>query len=131
LQNPSFLSIQLVIALHQDLIEEFGGALGIRDKNLLESALAQPQATFGGEYLHSTIYEQAAAYLYYIAKDHAFIEGNKRAAVAALETFLVQNKYWLTLSNDQLLELASQVVSSEIDRQALCGVLKENIQPFP
>jgi death-on-curing protein len=65
LQTPKFLSISQVIAIHQDQIKSFGGTDGIRDKGLLDSALAQPQATFGGELLHPTIHEQAAAYLHF------------------------------------------------------------------
>ncbi|MEL6166026.1 MAG: Fic family protein [Cyanobacteria bacterium J06628_3] len=71
------MSVNDVIEIHLDQIVSFGGTAGVRDEGLLESALAQPQATFSGEYLHTTIYEQAAAYLYHITKNHPFIDGNK------------------------------------------------------
>jgi death-on-curing protein len=72
LQTPEFLEIADILDIHQILIEQFGGMPGVRDQGLLESALSQPQATFFGELLHTTIYEQAAAYLYHIAKNHPF-----------------------------------------------------------
>ncbi|MEG4329587.1 Fic family protein, partial [Microcoleus sp. herbarium5] len=76
--TPKFLFLDEVLELHDDQISSFGGTPGVRDEGLLESALAQPQATFGGQFLHSTISEQAAAYLYHIAMNHPFIDGNKR-----------------------------------------------------
>ena len=79
MQTHKFLSLDEVLELHDDQISSFGGTPGLRDEGLLESALAQPQATFGGQFLHPTIAEQAAAYLYHIAMNHPFIDGNKRS----------------------------------------------------
>jgi death on curing protein len=100
LLTPNFLFLSEVLRLHEDVIASFGGSLGIRDEGLLESALAQPQATFGGEFLHATIYEQAAAYLYHLAMNHPFIDGNKRTAFAVMDTFLRLNGYQLSLTNE-------------------------------
>jgi death on curing protein len=80
LLNPRFLELSEILLAHDVQIARFGGMYGVRDEGLLESALAQPKATFNGKLLHSTIYEQAAAYLYHIAKNHPFIDGNKRTA---------------------------------------------------
>jgi death-on-curing protein len=93
LQTPEFIEKDTAIAIHKYLIEQFGGSLGVRDEGLLESALAQPQATFFGELLHPTIAEQAAAYLYHLAKNHAFVDGNKRVALGVTEAFLRLNGY--------------------------------------
>jgi death on curing protein len=76
LQTPSFLSKRVVIRLHVQQIERFGGTDGIRDEGLLESAISQPLATFGGQYLHATIYAQAAAYLFHIAMNHPCRSGS-------------------------------------------------------
>lgn len=84
--SPEFVSQDAVLAIHSYLIERFGGTLGLRDEGLLDSALSQPQQTFFGELLHSTIYEQAAAYLYHLAKNHAFVDGNKRVTLATTIT---------------------------------------------
>lgn len=87
----------MVLNIHARQIEKFGGTNGIRDEGLLESALAQPQVTFGGQLLHPTIPAQAAAYLYHLAMNHPFIDGNKRTAFAVMDTFLRVNGYVLTL----------------------------------
>ncbi|BAZ14609.1 death-on-curing family protein [Calothrix sp. NIES-4071] len=85
--TPRFLLYSQVLIIHQRQIERFGGSDGVRDEGLLESALAQPQTTFGGELLHPTIVEQAAAYLFHLSMNHPFIDGNKRTAFAVMLTF--------------------------------------------
>ena len=99
--TPKCLSLDEVLELHADQISSFGGSPGVRDEGLLESALAQPQATFGGQFLHPTISEQAAAYLYHIAMNHPFIDGNKRTAFAVTDTFLRLNGCALNLTDDR------------------------------
>ena len=98
--TPKFLSLDEVLELHANQISSFGGTPGLRDEGLLESALAQPQATFGGQFLHPTLSEQAAAYLYHIAMNHPFIDGNKRTAFAVRDTFLRLNDCALNLTDD-------------------------------
>jgi death-on-curing protein len=112
------------------MIEMFGGAVGVRDEGLLESALAQPQVTFGGELLHPTIYEQAAAYLYHISRNHPFIDGNKRTACAAMETFLEFNGYQLDLSDDEEYNLVLEVAQGNITKEELCTFLEQSVQPI-
>lgn len=128
LQNPEFVPEDAVVAIHEKLVRRFGGSLGLRDKGLLESALSQPQQTFFGELLHSTIYEQAAAYLYHLAKNHAFVDGNKRIALATAITFLKINGYKLTLSKVETEQLVIDVVESKILKEELFIVFKNNIQ---
>lgn len=124
---PKFLNKRSVLKIHDRQIEKFGGSLGIRDQGLLESALAQPQATFGGEFLHSTIYEQAAAYLYHISMNHPFIDGNKRTAFAVMDTFLRLNNYYLNLTNEQAYNLVLQVVQGEISKAELTNYLQQSV----
>lgn len=125
---PRFLSKELVLALHQDQINTFGGSSGVRDIGLLDSALALPQQTFGGELLHPTIYEQAAAYLYHIAKNHPFIDGNKRTACAAMEIFLELNSYVLNLSDEEEIELVLQVAQGNMSKEELSAFLSRYLQ---
>jgi death on curing protein len=127
LPTPKFLSFSEVEEIHTDIISSFGGSLGIRDEGLLESALAQPEATFGGEFLHSTIYEQAAAYLYHISMNHPFIDGNKRTAFAVMDTFLRLNKYYLNLTDEQAYNLVLQVVQGEISKAELTNYLQNSV----
>jgi death-on-curing protein len=102
LPTPKFVSKSMVLSIHARQIERFGGTPGVRDEGLLESALAQPKATFGGQFLHPTISEQAAAYLYHIAMNHPFIDGNKRTAFAVTDTFLRLNACTLNLTREFL-----------------------------
>ncbi|MFM7425493.1 MAG: type II toxin-antitoxin system death-on-curing family toxin [Elainella sp.] len=127
--TPKFLALELVLELHLDQIASFGGSPGIRDQGLLESALAQPEATFGGEYLHPTLPEQAAAYLYHLALNHPFIDGNKRTAFAVMDTFLRLNGYALNLSDQQAYELVLAVASGQLEKPARSQILAEALLP--
>lgn len=128
MQTPKFLTISQVLDIHQRQIQKFGGTSGVRDEGLLDSALAQPQATFGGELLHPTIGEQAAAYLYHLAMNHPFIDGNKRTAFAVTLTFLNLNGYSLNLSQEQAYNFVIQVVQREISKEELSAFLELHLQ---
>lgn len=128
MQTPRFISISQVLDIHQDEINSFGGTSGVRDEGLLDSALAQPQATFGGELLHPTIHEQAAAYLYHLAMNHPFIDGNKRTAFAVMDTFITLNAYSLNLSQEQAYNLVIRVVQKEISKEELSAFLELHLQ---
>ncbi len=117
--TPKFLSLDEVLELHADQISSFGGTPGVRDEGLLESALAQPQATFGGQFLHPTISEQAAAYLYHIAMNHLFIDGNKRTAFAVTDTFLRLNGCALNLTDDRAYDLVMRVARGTMTKEEL------------
>jgi death on curing protein len=85
------LTVEAVKAIHREVLAAHGGGAGIRDETLLESALAAPQASMMGQRLISDPIEIAAAYLFYICKNHAFVDGNKRTALAACLVFLEEN----------------------------------------
>jgi death-on-curing protein len=84
---PEVLDVEDVIELHRHALERFGGATGIRDLAGLESAVGMPRATFGGEFLHSDIFEMAAAYAFHIAQNQPFVDGNKRAGLLSAEPY--------------------------------------------
>ncbi|MFN6540185.1 MAG: type II toxin-antitoxin system death-on-curing family toxin [Nostoc sp. EkiNYC01] len=128
MQTPKFLTISQVLDIHQRQIQKFGGTSGVRDEGLLDSALAQPQATFRGELLHPTIAQQAAAYLYHLAMNHPFIDGNKRTAFAVMLTFLNLNSYSLNLSQEQAYSLVIQVLQREISKEELSAFLELHLQ---
>ena len=86
-----FLTVADVLMLHAEQVDLYGGEQGVRDLGLLESAVAQPQAGFGGEYLHADLFEMAAAYLFHIVQNHPFLDGNKRAGAVAALVFLDVN----------------------------------------
>lgn len=85
--TPEFLDVDDVIALHDALLQEHGGQVGIRDRGLLESAVATPMATFDGVFLHEDLFAMASAYAFHI-ENQPFIDGNKRAAIGAALVFL-------------------------------------------
>lgn len=129
--TPRFLDAEAVLRLHARQIERFGGTTGVRDAGLLDSALAQPQATFGGELLHPTLAEQAAAYLYHLSKNHPFVDGNKRTAFAVMDTFLRVNRKRLLLTNDDAYDLVMQVAQGQIDKPELASLIAAAIRSLP
>ncbi|MDP9343825.1 MAG: type II toxin-antitoxin system death-on-curing family toxin [Actinomycetota bacterium] len=122
-----FLSKRFVLAMHRDLIDSFGGAHGLRDEAALESALAQPAATFGERMLHPTVLDQAAAYLFHLCTAHAFADGNKRVAFAAMDVFLRLNGYRLVLSGDDAYELTMGVARGEVGGGAIVKSIEERV----
>src|SRR5687767_10360587 len=89
--EPRFLSLARVLRLHRSSIDHYGGDPGVRDMGLLESAIAQPRASFGGEYLHADLAAMAAAYVFHLVSNHPFVDGNKRTGALAGYVFLVMN----------------------------------------
>jgi death-on-curing protein len=127
--EPIFLSLDDVIEIHEQQIEHYGGSHGIRDPGALESAVATPQATFGGEYLHETIYMMAAAYLFHITQNHPFIDGNKRAGANAAITFLLMNNLEPTFSEDALVDLVLGVAQGVIGKERIARFFEECTRP--
>jgi death on curing protein len=111
-----FLELDDVLAIHAESIRRFGGGLGLRDVGLLESALGMPRATMFGELLHTTVHEQAAAYLFHLVKKHPFVDGNKRIGLAAALTFLGVNGLWVDATNEELIELTLGVAEGRTSK---------------
>ena len=130
MQTPNFVSTSMLLSIHARQIERFGGTSGVRDQGLLESALAQPQATFGGQFLHPKISEKAAAYLYHIAMNHPFIDGNKRTAFAVADTFLRLNGWTLNLTDDRAYDLVMQVAQGTMTKEELSTEFESCIVEF-
>lgn len=92
---------------------------------MLESALEQPMATFGGKLLHETVFDQAAAYLFHLVQNHPFVDGNKRVAFAAMDVFLRLHDLRLQLSNDEALALVMETAAGNRDKDSISKLLKE------
>ena len=122
-----YLTLGEVVELHGQLIAATGGATGIRDLGLLESALAQPAATFAGTDLHPTIIDRAAALGLSLVANHPFIDGNKRIGHAAMEVFLLLNGYEIDASVDEQERLMLDVASGTVDREQLADWLRRNV----
>jgi death on curing protein len=121
---PLFLDLDRVLRIHRSVIDAYGGAEGIRDAGLLHSAIAMPQASFGGNYLHSDLFEMAAAYLYHIVQNHPFIDGNKRTGAASAVIFLAMNDILLRPDEERLVEITLQVATSQIGKQAVTAFFR-------
>lgn len=128
MQNCEFLEIADILEIDQILIDRFSGMSSVRDEGLLESALSQPQVLFFGELLHPTSHAQAAAYLYHLAKNHPFLDGNKRTAYGAIEAFLRLNGYNLNLSNEETYNMVIQIAQGEMSKEELSSFLAEHIR---
>jgi len=124
------LTASAVKAIHAEVLAAHGGAAGIRDEALLESAVAAPQATMMGQPLISDPIEIAAAYLFYICRNHAFIDGNKRTALAACLTFLAENELFPNerLPVDDWEALVLDLAASKIDRKQTTARLRKLIR---
>jgi death on curing protein len=114
-----FLELAEVLEIHHDQLERHGGRSGIRDKESLQSALAVPAATFGGEYLHIDLAEMASAYLFHIVRNHPFIDGNKRTGTVAALVFLLLNGYHLRASNDDVIATVTSVAAGTMSKEEL------------
>lgn len=121
----TFLTLDEVLALHEDQIRRYGGAAGLRDAALLSSAVATPRATFDGELLHGTLFERAAAYLYHLARIHPFVDGNKRTALAACLAFLWLNDHELEAGEDELTDLVVGVAAGRVSKAQVAVFLEE------
>lgn len=129
-QELLHLDAEAVIAIHGEVLAAHGGSPGLRDQGLLESAVAAPQASFGGELLIRDPVEVAAAYLFYLCRNHPFVDGNKRTALAAALVFLQQNGMLkdpgLPARNVDAWEaLVLDVAASRIDREQTTARLRK------
>lgn len=120
-----YLNCDEVIELHDALLEKWGGLPGFRDKGLLESALASPMMAVFGEELHKTVYDKAAAYLFYISRNHPFNDGNKRTAASSALVFLRINGKTPKYKVDEFVEFVTQVAAGSIDLTEISLYLKK------
>ena len=128
--EPLFLSLDEVLEIHEQQIAMYGGSSGVRDSAGLESAIATPQATFGGEFLHRSIPAMAAAYLFHLCQNHAFVDGNKRVGANAAITFLLMNGWEPTFNEDELVEIVLSVTSGEVGKASLTQVFEAGCRPI-
>ena len=123
---PRFLSVADVLQLHDDTILTEGGAIGLRDLALLDSAVAMPMQQIGSGYLHDDLAAQAAAYLFHIAKNHAFVDGNKRTAVLSALVFLRANSVERLPDPTALESITLGVVENAVSKEQLTDWFREH-----
>jgi death on curing protein len=122
-----YLTLEEVISLHNRILQQERTGSGIRDLGALESAIAQPRMTFGGEELYPTIIEKASVLGFSIIMNHPFIDGNKRAGHAAMETFLVLNRLEIDSVVDEQERIILALAAGESDRDAFTNWLRQNV----
>lgn len=121
-----FLTLDEVLSIHHDVIERDGGLHGIRDSGLLISAIEMPKSNMFGEYLHKTVFDMAAAYIFHIVCNHAFLDGNKRTGTASCLIFLGLNGVDVTKYNDDSIEeMAIKVATGKLNKEQISKFLEQ------
>ncbi len=123
-----FLSVQDALDVHTATLERHGGSPGVRDIALLESAIAMPQQAFGGQWLHTDLPAMASAYLFHLAKNQAFVDGNKRVALGVCLVFLAANRVQHAIEPAVVLEIVLRIARGEMDKDALTGWLRSQLE---
>jgi death-on-curing protein len=123
-----FLTLDDVLRIHQRLIDEFGGSAGVRDMGLLQSALAMPGASFGGQYLHDSVAAMAAAYLYHLVQNHPFIDGNKRIGATAARAFILIDDWRFQPPEQKYQDIVLAVASGKLDKAAVTAFFNKYVK---
>lgn len=132
MMEPKFLHVEDVLSIHKRQLEAFGGQDGIRDRGLLESAVAMPQATFGGEFLHEDIFAMAAAYAFHIAENQPFVDGNKRTAIVSTDVFLALNGVQLPTATSALYDAMIAIAERRMNKDGLASLFRQLVElPVP
>ncbi|HLJ12221.1 MAG TPA: type II toxin-antitoxin system death-on-curing family toxin [Planctomycetaceae bacterium] len=126
--DPVFLTVNQVIEIHRRGIEQHGGTYELRDRGLLESAVATPAARFGGQYLHEGLPALAAAYLFHLCKNHAFVDGNKRVSIAVAEVFIELNAFRLAATDGELETLTLGVADGTISKREATQFFESHVK---
>ena len=126
-----FLTLGEVLDLHRRVMEQSGGADGVRDLGGVESAVAQPQMTFGGDELYPTIESKATALCFSLVMNHPFVDGNKRIGHAAMETFLVMNGFEIDANVDDAEKIILTLAAGELSRDELLQWVASHTRRLP
>ena len=126
-----FLTVEEVLELHRRVVEQSGGARGLRDRGALESAVAQPRMAFGGEDLYPDLAAKAAALGFSLVCNHPFVDGNKRIGHAAMETFLVLNGAELAADVDDQERTILRLAAGTLPREEFAAWVAGHVAPLP
>jgi len=122
------LTIEIVREIHKEAVKNFGGLDGIRDEALLASAVLAPQSSFGGKSPYVDLIDIGAAYLFYLCRNHPFLDGNKRAAMASAIVFLRLNGFNPAADSDDWEQLVLDAAASKIDREQTTHPLRKLVR---
>ena len=121
-----FIPNRIVSTIHADLLQRYGGRPGLRDQNLLDSALAQPKMTVGGKFVHKTIFDKAAAYGFHIRRNHPFVDGNKRVAFVLMDIFLQKNGWEIVANEEEAYLMMMSLATGKRTKAQLSKWLKQH-----
>jgi death-on-curing protein len=124
-----FLEKSVLLTFHEDHLRKYDGKSGIRDHGLLDSALAQPIATFDRKYFHKDLFQMAGAYGFHLCQNHPFIDGNKRTALVAMYLFLFVNGFQITADKKSLFAVVMGIADGSVDKHQLAEFLATNTRP--
>ncbi len=126
MKNISYITLDVVLAIHDDMIEKYGGSHGIRDLGLIQSAISRPQSSFGGEDLYSDIFDKAAALFRSLMFNHAFVDGNKRTTMVSTARFLSMNGYELEVSQKEFVDFPLRVENKHLSIEKISKWLQKH-----
>lgn len=126
MKNVKYITLDVVLAIHDDMIERYGGGYGIRDLGLIQAALARPQASFGGEDLYPTILDKASALFHSLIFNHAFLDGNKRTSISTTARLLYINGYELIAEKEEFVDFPLRVENKHLGITEIAQWLKEH-----
>lgn len=126
-----YLALEEILELHRLVLEQSGGLAGVRDLGGLDSALAQPQMTFGGQDLYPSLGEKAAVLGFSLVCNHPFVDGNKRVGHAAMETFLVLHGWELAAGLDEQEQVMLQLAAGDLERDEFTAWVQSHLQHRP
>ena len=126
MKNINYITLEEVIAIHDSMVEEYGGSHGIRDLGLIQSAIARPQSSFGREDLYPTIFDKAAALFHSLIFNHVFVDGNKRTTMTTTARFLSINGYELIVSQKEFVDFPIRVENKHLELQIIANWLRKN-----
>lgn len=127
--DPWFLTLEDVLLLHEQQLARYGGAAGVRDPAALDSAVATPKATFGGEFVHTDLFAMAAAYAFHIAENQPFLDGNKRTGLLAALVFLDLNGVAVRDPQGRLYQAMLDLAERRLGKDGLAHLLRDLTAP--
>ena len=121
-----FIPRDVVLTIHADLLQRYGGEPGLRDAGVLDSALAQPKITVGGKNAHKTLFDKAAAYGFHVCKGHPFVDGNKRVAFVLMDIFLQKNGWQIESPEEEAYRMMMDLATGRLTKAQLSSWLKDH-----
>lgn len=126
MKNTTYITLDTVLAIHDDMVDKYGGSHGIRDLGVIQSAIARPQSSFGGDDLYPNVFDKAAALFHSLMFNHAFIDGNKRTTIVSAARFLSLNGFELDVSREDFVAFPLLVENKHLSIEKISKWIKNH-----